>query len=190
MMKQVFVYVLPIGLIWMLFQAAGISFLTFAPAYFVSGGYSVQIATFLTSIWMFGSLLLSPIMGRVLDRTGNETFFVLASSLLLTGMFLVFPLFIEQSLVMMIFMAVLATVIPVSVFTMTPKKLEPHQTGLGFSIIANFTSVGLVIGPLATGLITDVYQSYSISFIAMAIFMALSAVVSIGLRNYTPSKPT
>ncbi|MFQ6067592.1 MAG: MFS transporter, partial [bacterium] len=61
-----------VGFCWMWFNAATISFSTFAPDFFVSKGYSIGFAGFLASLLMWGSLGLSPVIGHLVDKVNNN----------------------------------------------------------------------------------------------------------------------
>ncbi|MHA1713612.1 MAG: MFS transporter [Candidatus Ranarchaeia archaeon] len=177
LMYRVMRLILPVGLLWMFFQAAGGAYMTFAPGYFVSIGYPLQIATLMTSFWMLGSLLFSPMLGKILDRVGHIPLAIVIGGIILVIGFFVLPLLPHSTFIVVVFFAVFAPLIPVSVFALTPQKLEAHETSLGFSVLANFTSIGLAAGPLITGALTDLSGGYTLAFHAMGLF-AFGTVVT------------
>ena len=65
-----------VGLSWGLFNAGLISFFTYAPDYFISRGESIARAGLLASYPMWGSIVLAPLVGLLIDRMGHKWAFV------------------------------------------------------------------------------------------------------------------
>jgi MFS family permease len=170
-----------IGLCWMWFNAATISFSTFAPDFFVSKGYSIGSAGFLASLLMWGSLALSPIIGHLVDKVSNNDIFMgvggvsiaIAIYLVTKSTDFLFP---------MVVMAVAVACIPAPVYSFLPKILEPDNLGLGFGILSAVNGVGMVFGPYMTGLVRDKTGSYEMSFIFLAMLALLVTVTALILR--------
>jgi cyanate permease len=59
-----------VGISWGLFNAGIISFFTYAPDYFVSRGADISKAGLLASYPMWGSIVLAPLVGMLIDRLG------------------------------------------------------------------------------------------------------------------------
>jgi len=170
-----------IGLCWMWFNAALISFSTFAPDFFISKGYSIGFAGFLTSLLMWGSLGLSPIVGRLVDKVGNNDLFIGAGGIILaTAIYLVTKS--TDFLFSMVVMAVAVAFIPAPVFAFPSKVLKPENLGLGFGILSAFSSIGVFFGNYMVGLVRDKTGSYEISFIFLSILAVLVTVTAIILR--------
>ena len=66
-----------VGLSWALFNAGMISYFTYAPDYFVTQGEDVAKAWLLASYPMWGSIILTPLAGILIDRIGRKWLFVL-----------------------------------------------------------------------------------------------------------------
>lgn len=170
-----------VGLCWMWFNAAVISFSTFAPDFFVTKGYSIGFAGFLTSLLMWGSLALSPVIGYLVDKFSNHDFFIGAGGVMTaTAIYLitqstdfVFP---------MLVMAVAVPFIPAPVFSFASKILEPKNLGLGFGILATVSSIGMVFGPYLAGLVRDKTGSYELSFIFLSMLAMLTTITAVMLR--------
>lgn len=170
-----------VGFCWMWFNAAVISFLTFAPDFFISKGYSIGFAGFLTSLLMWGSLGLSPIIGRLVDKVGNNDLFIGAGGIILaTAIYLVTKS--TDFLFPMVVMAMAVAFIPAPVFAFTSKVLKPENLGLGFGILSAVSSIGIFFGPYMTGLVRDKTGSYEMSFIFLSILAMLVTVTAIILR--------
>lgn len=170
-----------IGFCWMWFNAATISFSTFAPDFFISKGYSIGFAGFLASLLMWGSLGLSPIIGRLVDKVDNNDLFIgMGGVILAAAIYLVtrstnfiFP---------MVVMAVAVAFVPAPVFSFPSKILKDENLGLGFGILSTLASVGMLFGPYMTGLVRDKTGSYEISFIFLSILAMLITVTALILR--------
>ncbi len=65
-----------VGLTWAFFNAALISFFTYAPDYFISHGGEGSRAALQASYPMWGALVLAPIVGILIDRIGGKWLFV------------------------------------------------------------------------------------------------------------------
>jgi predicted MFS family arabinose efflux permease len=170
-----------VGLCWMWFNAAVISFSTFAPDFFVAKGYSIGFAGFVASLLMWGALALSPVIGYVVDKVSNNDLFIGAGGLLIaTAMYLVtrstdfvFP---------MVVMAVAVAFIPAPVFSFASKILEPKNLGLGFGILATVSNIGMLFGPYVAGLVRDKTGSYELSFVFLAMLALLTTITALMLR--------
>jgi MFS family permease len=170
-----------VGFCWMWFNAAIISFSTFAPDFFVSKGYSIGFAGFLASLLMWGSLGLSPIIGRLMDKVGNNDLFIGAGgAILATAIYLVTRS--SDFLFPMVVMAVAVAFIPAPVFASPLKVLKPKHLGLGFGILSAFSSIGVLFGPYVAGLVRDKTGSYETSFVFLSTLAVLVTVTAIILR--------
>jgi len=169
-----------VGFCWMWFNAAVISFSTFAPDFFISKGYSIGFAGFLTSLLMWGSLGLSPIIGRLVDKVGNNDLFIGAGGIVLaTAIYLVIKS--TDFLFSMVVMAVAVAFIPTPVFSLQSKILKTENLGLGFGILSTVSSIGTFFGPYMAGLVRDNTGSYEMSFIFLSILAMLVTVTAVAL---------
>jgi predicted MFS family arabinose efflux permease len=70
-----------VALSWSLFNASIISLFTFTPDFMVDTGLALSSAGFDTSLVMAGALILSPVIGYVLDRIGRQELFIAVGGL-------------------------------------------------------------------------------------------------------------
>lgn len=173
-----------VAVIWMMFNAAGISYLTFAGDYYISVGYDVSYAGFLTSLFMVGSLLLSPLVGYLTDKVGKEEYFIVGGSTILAILLLLVPRTGLSPLLLGSMIGVSAAFVPAPVFSMVPKFLPAGQVGLGYGILSTCLNFGVLVGPLLIGFTYDQVQSYLTGFNLMAIFALSTAVIAILLRFF------
>jgi len=170
-----------VGLCWMWFNASVISFSTFAPDFFVSKGYSLTRAGILVSLLMWGSLAMSPIIGRIIDKIHNGELFIGAGGLLIsTAIFLVSQ--VHNPLFPMVIMAVSVALIPAPVFSFPSRLLKPEDLGLGFGILTTVAGLGMFVGPITAGLVRHSSGSYEKSFIYLAMLSLLITLTAVILR--------
>lgn len=183
--KNIFSNVLHIaGLVWMtalcwlLFNAAVISFSTFAPDFFVSKGKTIGYAGFLTSLLMWGSLILSPVIGRLIDKFNNNGIFIGVGGFIL-AISLVFVSKATSFILPMVVMAVAVAFVPTPVFSYISKNLPPKDLGVGFGILGMVSGLGMFFGPTLSGLIRDKTGSYETTFLFLAALSLLITVAAV-----------
>lgn len=170
-----------VALCWMWFNAAVVSFLTFAPDFFVAKGYNIGFAGFLTSLLMWGSLALNPVIGRLVDKFSNHDLFIGAGGVMTaTAIYLVTRS--TDFVLPMVVMAVAVAFIPTPVFSFASIILEPKNLGLGFGILAAVSSIGMVSGPYVAGLVRDKTGSYELSFIFLSMLALLTTITAVAVR--------
>ncbi|RJX25602.1 MAG: MFS transporter [Dethiobacter sp.] len=167
---------------WMTFNAAAISFLTFAPDYYRTAGYGVTYAGFLTSLFMLGSLLLSPLIGYLTDRIGKVEIFIAGGSIALAVLLMLITGTGLNPLLLAILIGLMAAFIPAPVFSIVPKLLPPEQVGAGYGVLSTCLNIGALIGPLWVGLSYDGTGSYVYGFMVMAIFALATAACAMLLK--------
>ena len=172
------------GLCWMWFNAAIISFSTFAPDFFISKGYNIGFAGFLVSLLMWGSLGFSPVIGRLVDKVYNNDIFIGGGGLILSiAIYLVVTS--TDYLFPMAVMSVAVALVPAPVFSFVSRVSEPENVGLGFGILSSLSGVGMSFGPYLAGAIRDKTSSYEMSFYFLSILALLVATTAFTLRIMT-----
>lgn len=164
-----------VGFSWMWFNAAFISFLTFASDFFVAKGYEVGSAGFLSSIVMMGSLFLSPLMGYFVHRFGREEIFVGVSGVVLAALIFFIP---TSSFVLplLVLIGISAALVPAPIFSLPSKIVKPKNLGLAFGIITACLNIGVLAGPYLAGLAKDFSGEYNFSFYLLSLFAILQTV--------------
>lgn len=175
--KNISSKVLILGFLWGLFNAGSLSFFTFAPDYFVLKGYSENYASFVSSLYMFGSFL-SPAVGYFLDIFSSPYLMILAGGILLS-LFLSLIYFLSFPIVVVL-AGIVAVFIPPTVFYLLPKFTK--DLGLGYAILSIFVNLSTLISPYIIGYAKDISGSYFISFMIMSLFVLSSGILSLKLR--------
>ena len=170
-----------VGFCWMFFSASMVSFITFAPDFFISKGYTIGFAGFLTSLLSWGPLGLSPLIGRLMDKVGNNEVFIGVGGIIMAMVFYSIARG-ANFLLPMVVMGVGVAFVPAPVFSLLPKISRPENLGLSFGILSMSGSMGMLFGPYVTGLLKDRTGSYEVSFIFLSIFALLLTLTALVLR--------
>lgn len=166
-----------LGIIWFLYNAGSLSFLTFAPDYFMSRGLSPTYASSISSLYMLGSFL-SPITGYLLDRTTRHNLIIFLGAILLS-IFLILIYFLNFP-IMIVLAGIFSVLVPPSVFYLLPKLTDKY--GLGYAILSIFVNLSTVFTPYLIGYVRDISGTYFISFLLMSVFIFLSGLLGLNLR--------
>ncbi|MFZ3063113.1 MAG: MFS transporter, partial [Actinomycetota bacterium] len=162
-----------VGLVWMWFNAAAISFVTFGSDFFMSKNYSISVAGLLTSFLMWGAVFLSPLIGYLIDRFGGKRLLIGAGGILMAVALYLIPGVSTLLFLLLITLAILAVataMVPVSVFSLPPDIVSSDNLGFGFGVLSTLLNVGVVVGPYVVGLARDKTGSYLLGFGLMSIF--------------------
>lgn len=166
---------------WMVFVAARIGSISFAPDYFLSIGYEYAYAGFLASLFTMGSLVISPLTGYLIDKTGREELYLILGGLILGGLYLL--LFVTtQHLLLSALIGVVGAVGPVSIFALVPKLLPADRLGKGYGILRICENAGMLAGPFLVGLSYDLSGSYFYSFLLFTVLFLGSSAFAILLK--------
>jgi MFS family permease len=182
-----------IGFSWLWFNAAFISFATFAPDFFLENGYTIEQSGFLIGIPLLGSLLFSAPIGYLVDRFKHQEWFIGTGAIALAILALFFN-FSSSFLLLVILMGIFSAMIPAPIYSLPPEMLKPENIGLGFGIISTCSSIGLFGAPYLVGKAKDLTGSSSWSFILISLFSFLVMVFiflthhSRGSTDYTDLK--
>ena len=176
-----------VGLCWMWFNAAVISFSTFAPDYFISRGATITLAGVLVSMLMWGSLVLSPIIGRLVDKLGNNDMFIGVGGMLL-GISIYLVTKVERALFPMALMSFAVAFVPAPVFSFPAKVLRQEILGLVFGLYFMMSSLGMFFGPYVAGFVRDKSGMYETSFILLSVIALLITLTAFISRRVMRSK--
>ena len=167
--------ILYVGITWLTFNAAFISLLTFGPDFLASRGFDPVSADSVSSSLMLGAIILSPLIGRFIDKSQSKELMIISGNLLLVIIFLLIPNSGISLAALFILLGFAAALVPVNVYSLPADIVESRSLGLGFGVITTCLNIGIVLGPLVVGVSRDRSGSFTFSFILMAIFSLLSA---------------
>jgi len=172
-----------LGSIWGLFNAALISFFTYAPDFFITYGKSISQAGLEASYPMWGSIVLAPVVGILIDKIGGKWLFVTIGCAGIAVLVYLVPWFTAQAGVISILIGVFAAMVPPTLFSLPADLLPERLIGLGFGIIFTMLGVGVFLSTYLVGFLRDIYGNYLWGFTAMAIFAALAIIPMLLLKR-------
>jgi MFS transporter, ACDE family, multidrug resistance protein len=161
-----------VALSWLWFNAAFISFVTFAPALFIQKGYTIEQSGLLIGIPLLGSLFFSPPTGYLVDRFGRQEWLIGIGGIALSVLTFSFN-FSFSFLLLVTLMGVFTALIPSPIYSLPPEILKQENVGLGFGVISTCSSIGLFVAPYLVGKAKDLTGSYHWSFILISLFFFL-----------------
>ncbi|MBW2410855.1 MAG: MFS transporter [Deltaproteobacteria bacterium] len=171
-----------VGLSWGLFNAGLISFFTYAPDYFISRGESVARAGLLASYPMWGSIVLAPVVGLLIDRLGHKWVFVAAGCGGTAVLLYLIPGFNQHAAFLSICIGVFVAILTPAIFSLPAELLPESVMGFGFGILGTCAGIGMAVGPYVVGSLRDATGDYLWSFAAMTIFPAIGIIPMLMLR--------
>ncbi len=173
-----------LGVAWGLFMAVMATLFTFTPDLLQAAGFSIASAGFLTSLAMWPVLVLSPVMGYVIDRIDRKRTIIVVGGLALAALVWWVPTATGWVLALMLIIGVAQAVVPTPVFALPPDITTPERLGLGFGILFTCAYLGIVVGPALVGLMRDVTGTYQASYALMSGFALLIAPAMLVLARW------
>ena len=171
-----------VGISWGLFNAGIISFFTYAPDYFVSRGAEISRAGLLASYPMWGSIVLAPLVGMLIDRFGNKWLFVSIGSGGIAVLLYLIPHFTNQAAMLSLSIGVFIALLTPAIFSLPAELLSERVMGFAFGILGTTLGIGISVGPYIVGSLRDATGDYLGSFGAMAILAGSGIVPMVILR--------
>jgi len=173
-----------IGLVWLLFNGAILSFNTWAPTLMTNyQGFSAVEASFYASLLSWISLFMVPVFGIVSDRLGKRKMFVIVGSILLCLVEVVAAYssgFVLVGIIVAVGLA--SSMMPGNIQTLPTESLGPSKAGIGFAVLAICGNLGIAATQPLAGMILDATNSYTLSVLSMAVFAALCCVSALFVK--------
>lgn len=164
-----------LGFSWLWFNAAFVSFATFAPDLFMGIGLTIEQSGILIGIPLLGSLLFSAPIGYLVDRFKHQEWLIGTGGIALAILALFFN-FSSYFLFLAILMGFFSAMIPAPIYSLPPEILKMDNVGLGFGILSTCSSVGLFVAPYLVGKTKDLTDSHNWSFILISFFFFLTTI--------------
>jgi MFS family permease len=184
-LKEMELSIWGVGLSWLWFNAAFVSFATFAPNFFLQKDYTIEQSGLLIGTPLLGSLLFSAPIGYLVDRFKHQEWFIGIGAFALAFLTLFFN-FNFSFLLLVIMMGVFSALIPAPIYSLPPEILKIETVGLGFGVISTCSSIGMLGAPYFIGVVRDLTGADHWSFILISLFFLLTGV-SILLPRCFPS---
>jgi len=171
-----------VGLSWGLFNAGLISFFTYAPDYFVSRGADIARSGLLASYPMWGSIVVAPIVGMLIDRLGSKWLFVSIGCGGTAILLYLIPQFTNHAAILAISIGIFIALLTPAIFSLPAELLPQRMMGFAFGILGTALGMGISVGPYIVGSLRDATGDYLWSFAAMAILCGLGIIPMLALR--------
>ncbi len=171
------------AVVWFCANGAMTSFMTFAPDHFFELGWSVRARGLVTSIPMWGSVLLGPLTGWLTDRYGRRAGFITAGMALMALSLAAIPGgLVPQVLLGTALGASLAAVVT-PLLALPGTLLPADRVGRGFGILATCANLGIFFCPPLVGLARDRSGHFTAPFLLMGAIALAGMLAGLGLRT-------
>ena len=169
-----------VGLVWLFFNAAALSFTTWAPTLFEKFQNMPQVqASFSASLLMWTAILFVPFYGYMSDRTGKRKPFAILGSFLMTLAFIALAFTSNLALIASILaLGITAAMVPPIVSTLPVEILGPNLASVGFGITGTCSNIGIAFAQPLVGLLLDITNSYTLCLLGIAALSAVGAIVA------------
>jgi predicted MFS family arabinose efflux permease len=174
---------------WMLFFAAYASVFTFAPEWTGAGSSALLIGSLIA--WV--AIVLSPLAGGLIDRTGRPARWLFGGQLLLAGVLAAMSAAIIPPIVAMLLVGVTFATVSTSTYSMPAVIVAPARVGFAFGFITAFSNLGNLIGPAVAGALRDQIEGWTVVWAVLAGAAVVGAVAALwlpvtGNRGAAPSE--
>jgi predicted MFS family arabinose efflux permease len=167
------------GLVWGVFNASYIVFLSFTPGFLVSRGLAVGTAGAVTSLAIWVTLASVPLGGLLADRMRHPDRLTVVGSLLAMGAIVALP-YTGMPTLTCFLVGVLAGAPPGAVMTLLPKALPPAALATGLGVYYTVFYAAMTVAPGLAGMLRDHTGSASapITFAGISIAAPILALAA------------
>jgi predicted MFS family arabinose efflux permease len=174
-----------VAILWLLFQATMLSFITWAPALLERFRGMTKIeAGFSTSLLSWIALIIVPTIGSLSDRFKRRKLFIVFGFAFMSLVFAAIS--INSNLNIMISFVALGAVsamIPPIIQTLPAEVLGPGMASVGFGVLTILGNIGPILAPPLIGYVLDSTNSYFISVSLLAFLSALGTFLGLFLKS-------
>ena len=160
-----------ITLLCVTFYSAIFPFTAFSTDFFhTKWNYSVTAAGRITSIIIFASMILAPILGRMVDKVGRRGTLMMVGSVMLIPCYLIMGFTHFSPVAPMVVLGLAFSLVPAALWPSIPLLVEKKSVGTAFGLLAVVQNFGLAGFPWVVGALRDATQTYTSG---MAVFASL-----------------
>jgi len=156
------------GLIWFFINGAMTAFLTFAPDHYLELGFASRERGLFTSIPMWCSAFLGPVIGLLADRYNGKSIFIAGGMGLLTLCLVLVAFSGATPMVLGLGLGAAMALVVTPLLSLPGQVLPPSHHGRGFGILSTCANAGIFLVPPFAGLVRDGSGGYFWPFIMMA----------------------
>jgi predicted MFS family arabinose efflux permease len=178
-----------LALSWMVFFGAYASIFTFAPEW--AGGGGAALLTVSLIPWV--AIVLAPLTGMAIDRTGRAGRWLLSGQLLLAAVLAGMAFRFLPPAPAMLLVGVTFATVATATYSLPATLVAATRVGFAFGFITAFSNLGNLAGPAIAGGIHDRTGSWRLVWILLAVCAAVGAIAALvvelrGNRAAAPSE--
>jgi predicted MFS family arabinose efflux permease len=178
-----------LALSWMVFFGAYASIFTFAPEW--AGGGGAALLTVSLIPWV--AIVLAPLTGMAIDRTGRAGRWLLSGQLLLAAVLAGMAFRFLPPAPAMLLVGVTFATVATATYSLPATLVAATRVGFAFGFITAFSNLGNLAGPAIAGGIHDRTGSWRLVWILFAVCAAVGAIAALvvelrGNRAAAPSE--
>jgi len=178
------------GTIWGLYNAAFVILLSFVPLYLHSTGMEPAIAASLVGVGSWIAIVANPLGGVLADRMRKPTLMI-AACVLIWGLGLTLVIPWAQSVPLLLGLIIVTSVIgylpPGPMVALASEVLRPQTRSAGMGIYYTLLYVGLALGPILAGLVSDVTGNPATPVYLIAV-LSVMAVLALGVFRHLQAR--
>jgi MFS family permease len=162
-----------------------ISLFTFTPKFLNTSGFSLASSGFLASLTMWPQLITNPAVGFLISRIGRTKAVTALGGLSLGIFIILIPFSIGWAALSLLLVGIVMSLVPAPVFTLVGEVVRPQHLGMGYGILSTCLNLGILIGPVATGMVVDLMESYPAGYVLMGAFsfMVTLTILFLGVKT-------
>jgi MFS family permease len=149
----------------------------------------------------FGAIVLTPLFGRIYDKIGHGADLMIAGSVLLVSVHVLFAMpFIDQwwmAIILMILLGIAFSMVPSAMWPSLAKIMPERQLGTTYALTFYIQNIGLMLVPILIGNVLNKYSivgtivkdgmevnqyDYTLTMSIFAAICSLAIVVSLVLK--------
>jgi MFS family permease len=151
------------------FYSAIFPFTAFSTDFFVEKwNVSVIAGGRISSIIIFASMTLAPILGRVVDKMGRRSTMMVVGSLLLVPCYLTLGLTTLNPIFPMALLGFAFSLVPAALWPAVPLLVEEKTVGTAFGLMTMVQNLGLAAFPWIVGALRDSTEGYTAGMLVFA----------------------
>ncbi|MFQ5664327.1 MAG: MFS transporter [Terriglobia bacterium] len=166
------------------FYSAIFPFTAFSTDFFhTKWDYSLVTAGRITSIIIFASMILSPILGRLVDKIGRRGSMMIVGSLMMIPAYLFMGFTTANPVPPMVVLGLAFSLVPAAMWPAVPLIVEQKSVGTAFGLMTMVQNFGLAAFPWLVGTLRDTTQTYTAGMVVFASLGLFGFIFAVLLRR-------
>ena len=145
----------------------------------IKWGLSQDAASKLTSLPITMSMIISPILGAIVDKVGKRGTFMIAGSVLILPVFSMLSLTSIPPWVAMAMLGTAFSLVPSALWPAVPLITEEKLLGTAYGLITMVQNIGLTLFPFVIGYFYDKTGNYTYSMLVLTTLSFIALICSI-----------